>query len=105
MDREIARKTWDSIGRSLKNKRVGSMSAVEICHNGIYLRYEGKERLEAGLRKSLSELFKLTRGTPMRSGKPQQDFGLLGNPKSASKVLKSTYVAPRWFRTQMIKVI
>ena len=44
-DRYIERKTWGSIGSALQNKRGGRVSAVEICHNGIYNRYEGKERL------------------------------------------------------------
>ena len=45
MDREIARKTLISIGRALQKKRGGTVSAVEICHSGIYNIYEGKERL------------------------------------------------------------
>ena len=65
MDREIARKTWGIIGKALQNQRGGSVSAVEICHNGIYHIYEGKEFLEEGLQNSLSERFKLTKGTPM----------------------------------------
>ena len=45
MDILIARKTCGSIGITLHNKRGGSVSAVEIFHNGIYHIYEGKERL------------------------------------------------------------
>ena len=40
MDREILRKTWGSIGRALQNHSGGSISALEICHNSIYHRYE-----------------------------------------------------------------
>ena len=94
MDIYIAGNTWGSIGSALKKKIGGSLSAVEICHNGIYHRYEGKERLEAGLNIALLDRLKLTKGTPMRSGQLHQDFRLLGNIAVASRVLKGTYVSP-----------
>ena len=70
------------------------MSALEICHNIIYHRYEGKERLEEGLQNKLSDKFKLTKGTTMCYGQLHQYFGLLGNTAAASKVLEGTYIAP-----------
>ena len=90
MDREIARKTWVIIVSYLQKKIVGSVGAVEIYHNGIYHRYEGKERLEVGLKKASAERFKLKKGTPMRYRQLKQDFGLLGNTTAASKVLEGT---------------
>ena len=71
-----------------------SVSAVEICQNGIYHKYEGKDRLEAVIKNSLSEIFKLTKGTTMRFRQLQQDFRILGNTAEASKVMEGTYVAP-----------
>ena len=68
MDRETARKTWGSIESYLQKKRGGGVSVLEICPNGIYNIYEGKEGLEAGLQNELSFRFKLTKGTPMRFG-------------------------------------
>ena len=47
-----------------------------------------------GLQRTLSEIFKLKKGTPMRLVQIQQDFGLLGNTTAASKVLEGTYIAP-----------
>ena len=58
-----------------------------MCHNSIYRKYNGKERLEAGLQEALSERFKLTKVTPMRSIQIHQDFGVLGNKTASSKVL------------------
>ena len=78
MDREIARKTWVSIVRDLQNQIGGSASTVEICHNGMYHRYEGKEHLKGGQKKALAEISKLMKGTTMRSRQLQQGFGLLG---------------------------
>ena len=43
-----------------------------MCRNGTYHGYEGKDCLEAGLQKSLSDMFKLTKVTPMRSGQLQK---------------------------------
>ena len=68
MDREIVSKTLGSIGSALQQQRGGSVSTVEIYHNGIYHRYKGKERLEAVLQKALLDKFKLTKVTPVRSG-------------------------------------
>ena len=81
------------------------MSAVEICHNSIYHRYEGKERLEAGLQNSLSDRFKMTNGTHMRSGQLNQDFGILGNTTSAYKVLKGTCVAPEGLSDSVVGML
>ena len=53
-----------------------------------------KELLEAGLKSALSERLKLIKGTPMRSGQVQQDFGILGNTSAVSKMVEGTYVAP-----------
>ena len=94
MDRDITRKTWGSIVIVLQNQRGDSVIAVDICHKIIYHRYEGKERLEVGLKNSLSNRFKLTKGTSMRSVQLQQYFGILGNTTVASDVLEGTYVAP-----------
>ena len=87
MYREIARKTWGSIGSDIQNKRGASVSAVDICHNGTYYRYEGNKHLEAGLQKALSDIFKLTKGTHTWSVNLHQDFGILGNTAAASKVM------------------
>ena len=103
--REIVRKTWSIIRSALHKKRGGSVSAVEICHNGIYHRYKGKERLEAGLQNSLSDRFKMTNGTHMRSGQLNQDFGVLGNTTAATKVLEVTYVAPEGSNESVVRML
>ena len=78
------------------------MSALEICHNSIYHRYEGKERLEEGLQNKLSDKFKLTKGTTMCYGQLHQYFGLLGNTAAASKVLEGTYVSHEGSRDSVV---
>ena len=98
-------KTWGRIGRDIKKQRGGSVSGIQISHNNIYYRYEGKELLEAGLQKALSEKFKLTKVTPTWSGQLQQDFGLLGNTTSAYKVLEGTYVYPKGLSESVVRML
>ena len=81
------------------------MIAVEICHNRIYHRYKGKERLEAVLKRALTDRFKLTKGTPMRSGQIHQEFGKLVNTTAASKVMEGMYVAPEGSRESMVRML
>ena len=81
------------------------MSEVEMFHNSIYHRYEGKERLEAGLKKALSEIFKLTKGAPMRSGQLQKYLGLLGNTIATSEVLEGMYISPEGSSERVVDML
>ena len=78
MDRDIVRKTWGSIVSDPQNQGGGSVSVVEIYHNGIYQRYKRKKCMGEVLQKALSDIFKLTKCTPMWYGYLHQYFGLLG---------------------------
>ena len=56
-------------------------------------------------KKIMSGIYNLTKGTPMRYGKLQQDSGILSNTTVASKMMEGEYVATEGSSKSMVGML